>query len=226
MKITYFGHSCFSIEGNQTRLLFDPFIQYNELAKEINIDEIECDFMLISHGHEDHVADAKNIAERTKALMISNYEIISWFVKNGYENGHPLNHGGKCSFDFGFVKYVNAVHSSMMPDGSYGGNPGGFIVEIEDTKFYYAGDTALFMDMKLIGELEQPNFAFLPIGDNFTMGIEDAIHAARYINCNKIIGMHYNTFPPIQIDPEKAKAAFKDAGKELILMNIGSSIEV
>ena len=226
MKITYFGHSCFGIESNQHRLLFDPFIQYNELAKEINIDEIKCDYMLISHGHEDHVADARPIAERTGALMISNYEVISWFAKNGYENGHPLNHGGKKSFDFGSVKYVNAVHSSMMPDGAYGGNPGGFVVELDNQSLYYAGDTALFSDMKLIGELEQPDFAFLPIGDNFTMGIRDAVIAADYVNCDKVIGMHYDTFPPIEIDHEKAIEAFKEAGKELILMNIGTTVEL
>ena len=226
MKITYFGHSCFGIESENYHLLFDPFVQYNELAKDINIDEIECDFMLISHGHEDHVADAKYIADKKESLMISNYEVISWFAKNGYEKGHPLNHGGKKAFEFGTVKYVNAVHSSMMPDGTYGGNPGGFVIEMEGKTFYYAGDTALFLDMKLIGEFEKPDFAFLPIGDNFTMGAEDAAIAANYLDCNKIIGMHYDTFPPIEINQEKAVELFKDNGKELLLMNIGTTIEI
>src|SRR5690606_10860480 len=133
------------------------------------------------------------------------------------EKGHGMNLGGKYRFDFGTVKYVNAIHSSVLPDGAYGGNPGGFCLNFDDKKFYYAGDTALYSDMKLIAELEQPEFAFLPIGDNFTMGVDDAIIAAKYLNCSKIIGMHYDTFPPIKINKQEAIEKFKAAGKELIL---------
>jgi len=226
MKITYYGHSCFGIESNQKQILFDPFIQYNELANDISLDDINCDFMLISHGHEDHVADALEIAKRNDALMVSNFEVITWFQKKGYEKVHPLNHGGKMDFDFGSAKYVNAIHSSMMPDGTYGGNPGGFIIQNSEATFYYAGDTALFSDMKLLSEMHQFDFAFLPIGDNFTMGIEDAVNAADFIQCDKIIGMHYDTFPPIKIDHQAAIKAFRKEGKELILMKIGSSIEL
>lgn len=226
MKVKYYGHSCFGLESKRHKLLFDPFIRPNELAKNINLDTIPCDFMLISHGHEDHVADAEEIAKRTDAKIISNFEIVSWFGNKGLENAHGMNHGGKYQFDFGMLKYVNAIHSSMLPDGSNGGNPGGFIGTIDDQTFYYAGDTALFSDMKLIGELNQPDFAFLPIGDNFTMGVDDALIAADFIGCKKIIGMHYDTFPPIKIDQKEAIEKFKQAGKELILINIGDSIEI
>lgn len=226
MKITYYGHSCFGVKSNQHQLLFDPFIQYNELAKHIQLQDIHCDFMLISHGHEDHLADAMEIAQANDTLMISNFEVISWFQNKGVEKAHPMNHGGKKSFDFGSAKYVNAIHSSMLPDGANGGNPGGFIVEFGDKTFYYAGDTALFSDMKLFSAQYQFDFAFLPIGDNFTMGIEDAIIAADFIQCDRIIGMHYDTFPPIKIDHQHAVQAFKDKGKELILIEIGSSLEL
>jgi L-ascorbate metabolism protein UlaG (beta-lactamase superfamily) len=226
MEITYYGHSCFEIKTSDHRLLFDPFISPNELAKDINPDNIDCDFMLITHGHEDHVADAESIAKRCNPTIISNFEIVSWFEGKGFEKVHPMNHGGNWSFDFGKVKYVNAVHSSVLPDGTYGGNPGGFILEIEGKKIYNAGDTALHMDMKLIGEYDQPDVAILPIGDNFTMGIRDAIRAAEFIKCDKIIGVHYDTFPYVEIDHEEAKAAFKAAGKELTLMKIGSSQEL
>ena len=226
MRITYYGHSCFGISSSGNDLLFDPFISPNELAKEINVDDIACDYMFISHGHEDHIADAEQIANRTKAAIVSNYEIVSWFAEKGLTNGHPLNHGGSKKLDFGKAKYVTAVHSSALPDGSYGGNPGGFVLNMEGKTLYYAGDTALTMDMKLIGEYSTPDLAFLPIGDNFTMGIEDAVIASKFIQCNKIIGMHYDSFTPITINHEEAIAAFKTAGKELVLMNIGSSLEL
>jgi len=226
MRITYYGHSCFGINSNQQALLFDPFISPNELAKEINVDELDCNYLLISHGHADHIADAERIAKRTNATIVSNYEIVTWFAEKGLEKGHPMNLGGKWKFDFGTLKYVNAVHSSMLPDRSYGGNPGGFLLEIEGKTIYYAGDTALFSDMKLIGEYNRPDLAFLPIGDNFTMGIEDAVIAADFIQCDRIIGMHYDSFAPIKIKHENAIEAFRKAGKELILMNIGGSLEL
>jgi L-ascorbate metabolism protein UlaG (beta-lactamase superfamily) len=225
MKIKYYGHSCFHLEIGNKSLLFDPFISPNELASSINVETLPCDYMLISHGHEDHIADADSIAKRTGALIVSNYEIVSWFQKNGHSNGHGMNIGGRCAFDFGSIKYVNAVHSSMLPDGSYGGNPGGFLIKAEGKTIYYAGDTALFSDMQLVAP-HQPDIAFLPIGDNFTMGIEDAVSAAELINCSTIIGMHYDTFPPIKIDHEEAVEKFRLAGKKLTLMNIGSSIEL
>ncbi|HKK78858.1 MAG TPA: metal-dependent hydrolase [Phaeodactylibacter sp.] len=226
MKLKYYGHSTFGLETKGTKLLFDPFISPNERAKDINVDQIEADYILVSHGHEDHVADAVDIAKRTGATLISNFEIINWFGEKGLP-GHPMNHGGKNKFDFGIVKYVNAIHSSVLPDGTYGGNPGGFVIWNDEGCFYFAGDTALTMDMKLI-PMTCPalDFAILPIGDNFTMGYEDAVIAAEYISCEKVIGCHYDTFGYIEIDHKAAEKAFADKGKELILLPIGGTLEV
>lgn len=224
MKITYYGHSCFGIEIKGKHLLFDPFVSPNEMAAHINVDAIKADYILLSHGHEDHVADAVRIAKRTGARVICNWEIFVWLGKQGVENAHPMNTGGKVKLDFGNVKCVHAAHSSSLPDGTYGGNPMGFVVESEEGNFYYAGDTALTYDMKLIGEYRSINFAFLPIGDNFTMGPDNAIIATEFINCGDIIGMHYDTFGFIKIDKEEAKKKFAAAGKKLTLMNIGETI--
>ena len=224
MNITYYGHSCFGVEINGKHLLFDPFISPNELAKNVNVNLVKADYILISHGHEDHIADAVTIAKRTGAKVICAWEINVWLGKQGVEHIHPMNIGGKIKLDFGNVKCVNAVHSSSMPDGSYGGNPMGFVVESSEGNFYYAGDTALTYDMKLIGEYRSINFAFLPIGDNFTMGIDNAIIASGFINCKDIIGMHYDTFGYIKIDHNEAQTKFTQSGKKLTLLNIGETI--
>ena len=226
MKITYYGHSCFTLEVAGKSILFDPFISHNELAKDIDIKSINADFILISHGHEDHIADAVEIALNTGAVVVSNWEIIAWLGKQGIKNVHPMNIGGHWFFDFGKVKCVNAVHSSSLPDGSYGGNPMGFLIETIEGNVYYAGDTALTMDMKLIGDYKQIDVAFLPIGNNFTMGIDNAIIAANFIKCDKIIGMHYDTFGYIKIDQPEAIEKFSATGKELVLMPIGNTIEL
>jgi L-ascorbate metabolism protein UlaG (beta-lactamase superfamily) len=223
MRLTYYGHSCFSVEAGGKTLLFDPFVSGNPLANGIDLDAIPADYILVSHGHEDHVADVEAIARRTGAPLISNYEIITWFGKKGLTNGHPLNHGGAWTFDFGRVKYVNAVHSSMLPDGANGGNPGGFVVETAQGAFYYSGDTALTLDMKLIGESVKLDFAVLCLGDNFTMGITDALKAAEFVNADRVLGVHFDTFPPIQIDRSAAVQTFNSAGRELILLNPGES---
>ncbi|MBN8696797.1 MAG: metal-dependent hydrolase [Bacteroidetes bacterium] len=225
MNITYYGHSCFGIELNGKNLLFDPFISPNELAKNIDATTVKADYILISHGHEDHIADAVSIAQRTGAKVICNWEIHVWLNNKGVTNTHPMNIGGKWKFDFGNVKCVAAAHSSSLPDGTYGGNPMGFIVESDEANFYYAGDTALTYDMKLIGDYRKIHFAFLPIGDNFTMGIDNAIIAADFIKCRKIIGMHYDTFGYIKIDKEVASKKFENAGNSLALFNIGETKE-
>ncbi len=178
---------------------------------------------MVSHGHEDHIADAIQIANLTGAIVISNYEIATWLNKRGITNTHPMNIGGKWKFDFGNVKCVTAVHSSSLPDGSYGGYPMGFIIESSEGNFYFAGDTALTYDMKLIGDYRTINFAFLPIGDNFTMGVENAIIASSFIKCNKIIGMHYDTFGPIKIDKEEAIKKFRHHGNDLLLFDVGET---
>lgn len=223
MKVTYYGHSCFVAQVAGKHLLFDPFITPNELARKVDVNKVPADYVLISHGHEDHMADAVAIARRTGALIISNFEITNWFGTQGLQKVHPLNHGGGYAFDFGRAKLVNAIHSSSLPDGTYGGNPGGFIIESQEGNFYYSGDTALTLDMKLIGESTRLKFAALPIGDNFTMGVDDAIKAAEFVQCNEILGLHYNTFPPIKIDQEAAVGKFKAAGKRLYLLPPGES---
>lgn len=223
MNLTYYGHSCFGVEVNGKYLLFDPFISQNPLAKNIEIEKIPADYILISHAHGDHVFDVETIASRTNAKIISNYEIVSYYEKKGLK-GHGMNFGGIWQFDFGKVTYVLAVHSSQFPDGAFGGNPGGFIVESNEGNFYFAGDTALTMDMKLIGIRYKLDFALLPIGSNFTMDYFDAATCAEFIGCDKIIGMHYDTFPPIKIDHQKAIDEFERNGKELLLMKIGETI--
>ncbi|MFT6997429.1 MAG: L-ascorbate metabolism protein UlaG (beta-lactamase superfamily) [Cryomorphaceae bacterium] len=226
MTLTHYGHSCFGINHNDYRILFDPFISPNPLAAHIDIEKIEVDFILITHGHFDHIADAVAIAKRTGAKVISNFEIYQWLGKQGVENVHPMNHGGAVQQPFGKVKYVNAVHSSALDDGTYMGNPGGFVIDFGDLCIYYAGDTALTYDMKLIAREFDVNWAFMPIGDTFTMGVDDAIIASEFVDVKNIIGMHYNTFPPITIDLKEAKNKFAQAGLDLRLMEIGETIEL
>lgn len=226
MKLNYYGHACFAVEIKGKKILFDPFITPNELAKHININAIEADYIFLSHGHGDHIADCINIAQRTKATCVGGFEVVSWLEAKGASKIHPMNHGGQWQFDFGTVKCVNAVHSSSLPDGSYGGNPMGFIFNTDEGNFYYAGDTALTMDMQLIPHWTKLSFAVLPIGDNFTMGVIDAIRAADFIQCNTIVGVHYDTFGFIKIDHQKAIADFKAAGKKLLLPKIGEQIQI
>ncbi len=223
MKLTYYGHSAFSVETGGRVLLFDPFITPNELAKNIDINQLRADFILVSHGHIDHVADVAAIANRTGAPVITNFEVANWFNGKGVEKTQPMNHGGSARFDFGRVKYVNAIHSSAMPDGVYGGNPGGFLVETAEGNFYYSGDTALTLDMKLIGESTPLKFAVLCVGDNFTMGPDDAIKAADFVNCKEVVGVHFDTFPPIRINHQEAISKFAAAGKRLHLLKPGES---
>jgi L-ascorbate metabolism protein UlaG (beta-lactamase superfamily) len=226
MNITYYGHSCFGVEINGKHLVFDPFITPNELAKNISLSSVKADYILISHGHEDHIADAEALAKLTGAKLICSWEINVWFASKGLTNIHPRNIGGKVKFDFGSVKAVAAVHSSGMPDGTYGGSPMGFVIESSEGDFYYAGDTALTYDMKLIGDYRKIDFAFLPIGDNFTMGVDNAIIACEFIKCNKVIGMHYDTFGYIVINKEEALKKFERSGIELKLMEIGQTLTI
>lgn len=226
MKLTFYGHSCFAVTVNGKKLLFDPFISPNELAKDIDIDKIEADFILLSHGHADHVADVESIAERTDAMIIGTYEVAMWFAGKGLKNYHPMNTGGLRQFDFGTLKCVNAVHSSSMPDNSYGGNPMGFIIAGDGKSFYYSGDTALTLDMQLIPKYGKIDFAVLPVGDNFTMGVDDAIEAAKMVQTKTVIAVHYDTFGYIKIDHAEAKTRFAENGLDLQMPGIGETIEL
>ncbi|MFD0862252.1 metal-dependent hydrolase [Sungkyunkwania multivorans] len=225
MKITFYGHACLGLVIGGHDVIVDPFISGNQKASNVNIDELAADFILLTHAHQDHILDAESIAKRTGATIISNYEIASHYEAKGF-NVHPMNHGGSWEFAFGKVKYVNAIHTSSFPDGSYGGQPGGFVIEGERKNIYIAGDTALTQDMKLIPLQTKLDLAVLPIGDNFTMGISDAIHAANFVACDKVLGYHFDTFGYIEIDHDAAKKAFYDAGLDLMLLEIGETIEL
>jgi L-ascorbate metabolism protein UlaG (beta-lactamase superfamily) len=226
MKFTYYGHSCFAVEVSGKQLLFDPFITGNELARNINIATIEADFILVSHGHPDHVLDLITLAQATGAKVICSWEIHLWLNKQGVPNTHPMNTGGKWNFGDFMVKCTAAQHSSGLPDGSYGGNPLGFIIYTDKLNFYYSGDTALTLDMQLIPQWAKLNFAVLPIGDNFTMGYEDAAEAAKMIGCKNIIGVHYDTFGFIKIDHQEAIKVFENRGSKLNLLEIGETIDL
>jgi L-ascorbate metabolism protein UlaG (beta-lactamase superfamily) len=225
MKVTYYGHSSFEIEIGGKKLLTDPFISANSLAKAINVNSLKPDYILLSHGHGDHIADLETIQKNSGAKVICIADIAGWLGNKGMSNVHAMNIGGGFNFDFGRVKMVYALHSSSMPDGAYGGNPAGYVLYSEGKKIYFAGDTALTLDMKLLAD-ENLDLALLPIGDNYTMGADDAIKACGFINCKKVIGMHYDTFPVIVIDKAETKRKFDKAGIDLTLLKIGESMSL
>lgn len=226
MKITFYGQNSLHIQLGDTHIMVDPFISGNPLSKNaVAIQDLKADYILVTHAHEDHTLDVEAIAKNTGAIIVSNYEIAMHYQAKGFDV-HPMNHGGTWDFEFGEVKYVNAIHTSSFPDGSYGGQPGGFVIEGEHKNIYIAGDTALTMDMKLIPLKTKLDLAILPIGDNFTMGIDDAIIASDFVACDKILGVHYDTFGYIEIDHEVAKKKFYDAGKDLMLLDIAETIEL
>ena len=224
INITYYGHACFMVDLCGTTILFDPFITENDAAKDkINISDINPDYILLSHGHFDHISDVEAIAKQSGAPIIANFEIANHYGEKDFD-ARPLNQGGNMKLDGEIeIKAVNAIHTSSFPDGSYAGQPMGFVVCQEGVAFYYSGDTALTYDMKLISDQFQLDFAFLCIGDNFTMGIDDAIRAADFVGVHQVIGMHFDTFEPIEINHEVAKTKFKAAGKNLKLAKIGET---
>jgi L-ascorbate metabolism protein UlaG (beta-lactamase superfamily) len=199
VELTYHSHACFGITVGDTHLLTDPFLSGNDLA-DVSAGEVEADYILVSHGHGDHVGDTVEIAKRTGAMAISNFEITNWLMAQGVERAHGMNIGGGYDFPFGRVKLTIAHHGSGLPDGSYGGNPAGFLLTLEGKKVYHACDTGLFYDMVLIGE-KGLDLAILPIGDNFTMGPDDALRAVKLLEPKVVIPIHYDTFDVIAQDP-------------------------
>jgi L-ascorbate metabolism protein UlaG (beta-lactamase superfamily) len=225
MKLTCYGHSCIGVKTAGHDVLIDPFISGNPLAGQVDVERIPATEILITHGHGDHLADAEAIVLRTSATLVSNYEIAGWFEKKGVKGTVGLNIGGGATVGPFRVKYTTALHSSQLPDGTYGGNPGGFVVTGPEGSFHHAGDTALTMDMQLLKPFNL-RFACLPIGDHFTMGVQDAIAAAQLMGVSKVVGIHYNTFPPIAIDTRAAVEAFAQAKLELLLPAIGETIDI
>ncbi|WP_366183199.1 metal-dependent hydrolase [Flavobacterium ovatum] len=225
MKITFYGHASLGIQVGGKNIIVDPYISANPAAAHIDINTLEADFILLTHAHGDHIVDVEAIAKRTNAVIVSNAEIAGYYAAKGFTS-HPMNHGGSWEFEFGKVKYVNAIHSSSFPNGNNGGNPGGFVIEGEHKNIYIAGDTALTMDMKLIPMRTKLDLAILPIGDNFTMDVEDAILASDFVQCDKILGYHYDTFGYIEINHKEAIQKFFDNDKDLMLLAIGESIEL
>jgi L-ascorbate metabolism protein UlaG (beta-lactamase superfamily) len=224
VKITYHGHSCFSIQTDRAHLLIDPFLTGNELA-DVSADQVGPDYILVSHAHDDHLGDAVPIAQRTGATVISNFEIANYMTAQGV-NAHAMHIGGSRKFPFGKVKLTIAHHGSSFPDGAYGGNPCGFLLWLEGKVIYFAGDTALTYDMTLYRD-EGIDVAMLPIGDNFTMGPEDAVKAVRFLQPKKAILMHYGASGVIAQDAQAVAAEIRAAtAAQPVIMQPGETLTV
>ncbi|MFZ5821014.1 MAG: metal-dependent hydrolase [Chloroflexota bacterium] len=222
---TWYGHATLGLKTGAYRLVIDPFFSGNPAAS-TSPEAVEADFILVSHGHGDHVGDAVAIAKRTGALVIANHEIAGWFNAQGLAKVHGQHLGGGYKHPFGYLKLTLALHGSGLPDGSYGGNPCGFLLTTNDNKkTYMAQDTGLFGDMKLIGE-EGIDLAVLPIGDNYTMGPEDALRAVKMIQPKTVVPIHYNTFDVIKQDPHAwATRVEKETATKVVVLKPGESLE-
>lgn len=223
MQLKFYGHACWSITHNKITLFFDPFITDNPANKMFKAEDLSANYILVSHAHSDHIGDAASIAKRCKATVISTAEVCYKLAEDGCKT-HAMHIGGKYTFEFGYVRVTPAFHGS----GIAGGHACGFIVNFYGKTFYFAGDTSLFGDMKLLGELEQIDYAMLPIGSNYTMGPDDAVIAAKLLNAKTILPMHYNTWPVIEQDPELYKKAVLDNGyaKNVIILQSGDKLDV
>ena len=224
-KLTWYGHATLGLETGGYKLLIDPFFSGNPAAS-TTAEAVDADYILVSHGHGDHVGDTLEIVERTGAGVISNAEIAGWFGKQGVEKTHPQHLGGGFKHPFGYLKLTLALHGSALPDGSYGGNPAGFLLTTNDgKKVYMAQDTGLFGDMQLIGD-EGIDLAVIPIGDNFTMGPDDALRAVKFLRPKRVIPIHYNTWDLIAQNPISwAERVEKETQAKVVVLNAGESFE-
>lgn len=227
MKATYYGQSCVEFDFDGTKVLMDPFISYNPLAKDVDISKIKPDYIFLSHGHQDHVADMFSIQQQSGATVATIVETADWVRKQGVPDDKVIefNLGGTLDLPFAKVKMVYAAHSNSTPDGAYAGFPVGYVFFLKNKTIYFAGDTALTMEMKLL-ERYKIDWALLPIGGHYTMDVDDAVIAAEFVNCNNVIGIHYDSFPPIRINHEEAKKKFNESEVYLALPKIGDSIEL
>lgn len=225
MKLTFYGHACVGVEVAGTHLLFDPYISENEAARHIDVATVPADYIFISHGHQDHIADAPAIAKRTNATVVGTFEVTQWLTRAGVKRVYPMNIGGAATFNFGRVRLVPAAHSSSMPDGSYGGNPVSFVIETPQAAFFVSGDTGLTAEMELVGRLVPLKFAALCMGGTYTMDVDDALLAAKMLRVDTVVAIHYDTVPLLGIDHDMAMAKFAAASVRLILLQPGESLE-
>lgn len=226
MKVSYHGHSVVKVESHGKTILFDPFINGNDLT-DLKVDEVKPDVIIVTHGHGDHLGDTVELAKKNNSLVIANFELAAYLSWQGL-NTHGMSIGGAYNFDFGKVKLTPAFHGTGLVTENneiiYLGMPAGILLTIEGRTIYHAGDTGLFSDMKLIGDRHPIDLAFLPIGDNFTMGPEDAAYAAKILGAKKVVPIHFNTFPPIKQDPNQF-VQMLDEGVGQVL-NAGETIEL
>lgn len=224
VKIIYHGHSFIEITDKNNKIYIDPFIEGNPKC-DISLNEAKCNFIILTHGHDDHLGNTIEIAKAHDALVIGMVELTDYVWSKGVKS-HGMNLGGSYNFPFGRVKLTLAHHSSSYQGGIYTGNPAGLILNIGDKTIYHAGDTALFYDMKLIGEMNKIDLAFLPIGDNYTMGVDDAVKAAEFLNAEMIVPIHYNTFDLIKADDNDFKRKIESIGKKCVLMKPGEELSL
>lgn len=225
LSIKFLGHATFHVQAGEDSIVIDPFLAPSNPACPVTQEELEANYILVTHGHHDHVSDLKDLARRTGAKVVSNYEICDWLSRDGITNVHAMHIGGSHIFSFGTLKLTAAVHGSLLPDGSCGGAATGLLLHFRnDRVVYHAGDTGLTYDMRLIGEKTSVDLALLPIGDNFTMGPEDAVVAAQFVNAEKVVPMHYNTFPLVDQDPDKFAELLKAEGIDCEIMNPGEEL--
>lgn len=225
MKLKYFSHSAFQVTTNSGKIiLIDPFLDGNPTSP-VKSNEVKADYIILTHAHGDHIGDAFNIAKRCDPLFIAVNELANYCASKGFK-AHNMHIGGGYNFEFGRVKFTIAHHGSMTPDGTYAGEPSGVILSIDGKNLYHTGDTGLFYDMKLIGEMTPIDCMCMPIGDNFTMGINDAVKAVELVNPKLAIPMHFNTFPVITADPLEFKKKVEQIGKKARVLNFGEEIEL